>query len=92
MKDYKLKIIDALVAEAQDARIVELKKIAQSVGVDRLSRQEAEEVLRAAVKQLPDYKIVQIVNEKQMNNPASASLWETGALVEKTFSLEDVDQ
>lgn len=92
MKDYKLKVIDALVAEAQDARIVELKKTAQSVGVDRLTRQEVEEVLRAAVKQLPDYKIVQIVTEEQNRNPATASLWETGALVEKTFSLEDVEQ
>ena len=92
MKDYKLKVIDALVAEAQSARIVELKKTAQGVGIDRLTRQEAEEVLRAAVKQLPDYKIVQIVTEEQNRNPATASLWETGALVEKTFSFEDVDQ
>lgn len=87
MKEYKLKVINALVAEAKDARIVELKKTAQAVGVDRLTRQEAEEVLRAAVKQLPDYKIVQIVTEEQNRNPATASLWETGALVENGFEF-----
>ena len=87
MKDYKLKVIEALVTEAKDARVVELKKTAQAVGVDRLTAHEAEEVLRAALKQLPDYKIVQIVTEKQNRNPATASLWETGALVENGFEF-----
>lgn len=87
MKEYKLKVISALVAEAQGARIVELKRTAQGVGVDRLARQDAEEVLRAAVKQLPGYKIVQIVTEKQDRYPATASLWETGALVEDGFEF-----
>ena len=87
MKDYKEKVIEALVAEAQDARIVELKKAAQSVGVDRLARLEAEEVLRSALKQLPDYRMVKIVTEKQNRNPATASLWETGAIVEKGFDF-----
>lgn len=87
MKDYKLKVIEALIAEAQGARIVELKKTAQAVGVDRLTRQEAEEVLRAALKQLPDYKMVKIVTEEQNRNPATASIWETGALVENGFEF-----
>lgn len=87
MKDYKLKIIDALVAEAQGARIVELKKTAQAVGIDRLTRQEAEEVLRAALQQLPDYKMVKIVTAKQMDYNSTASLWETGALVENGFEF-----
>ena len=87
MKDYKLKVIEALVEEAQGARFVELKKTAQTVGVDRLNSHEAEEVLRAALKQLPDYKIVKIVNEEQNRNPATSSLWETGALVENGFEF-----
>ena len=87
MKDYKLKVIEALVTEAHGARIVELKKTAQAVGVDRLNAHEAEEVLRAALKQLPDYKIVKIVTEKQDQYPATASLWETGALVENGFQF-----
>ena len=87
MKDYKLKVIETLVAEANDARIVELKKTAQSVGVDRLTTHEAEEVLRAALMQLPDYKIVKIVTEEQDRNPATASIWETGALVENGFEF-----
>lgn len=92
MKDYKVKVIEALIEEAHGSRVVELKKTAQAVGVYRLARQEAEEVLRAAVKQLPDYKIIQIVNEKQNRNPATASLWETGALVEKTVEFEGADE
>lgn len=87
MKEYKLKVINALVEEAQDARVVELKKTAQAVGIDRLTSHEAEEVLLAALKQLPDYKIVKIVNEEQNRNPATASLWETGALVENGFEF-----
>lgn len=87
MKDYKLKVINALVAEAQGARIVELKKTAQSVGVDRLTTHEAGEVLRAALKQLPDYKAAKIVTQKQYKHPATASLWETGALIEKDIEF-----
>ena len=87
MKEFKAKVIEALVAEAQDARVVGLKKTAQSVGVDRLTRLEAEEVLLAALKLLPDYKIVKIISEQQNRNPATASLWETGALVENGFEF-----
>ena len=88
MKEFKIKVINAIVEEAQGSRIVELKKVARSVGVDRLSHLEAEEVLRAAAKQLPDYKIVQLVSENQMRNPSTASLWETGAIVEKSVEFE----
>lgn len=87
MKDYKIKVVEALVEEAQGSRVVELKKTAQAVGVSRLSSYEAGEVLRAAAKQLPDYKIVKIVSEQQDRNPATASLWETGALVENGFEF-----
>ena len=88
MKEYKSKLINALINEAQGSRIVELKKTARSVGVERLSSFEAREVLFAAAKLLPDYKIVQIVTEKQKKYPATASLWETGALVEKTVEFD----
>ena len=88
MKEYKSKLINALVSEAQGSRIVGLKQTARSVGVERLSSFESREVLFAAAKQLPDYKIVQIVTEKQKKYPATASIWETGALVEKTVEFD----
>ena len=82
MKEYKQKIVDALVDRAKTDRIVSLKETARETGTSRLSSEEAREILTKASK-LTGYRIVKFVNK------GYESLFECGALVDKDIEFEN---
>lgn len=56
MKQYKMDVINAMEEAAKDLHAVQVKRAAEKAGVDRLSRQEVEEIVRAFCKKHPTYK------------------------------------
>ena len=85
MKKFKLDLINRIVLEAKGCRIVRLHDVA--AGYDHISSQDCRDIINAALKELPDYKVVKMVSAGQ--SAATASLWTTAALVDKSLEFDD---
>lgn len=83
MKEYKVRVIEALSQRAEGEVSFSLKETAQSVGVNRLNDMECIEIGNRFLKTHSDYELVKLCTHEQMRNPATASLWETGNLCVK---------
>lgn len=89
MKEFKQKIIDAIVEEAQDVKIVSLYKTAQELGYNHISEQDCRDILGAVKKALPDYTPVKMLDHQQYRNKATASLFTTLCFVDKELEFDD---
>ena len=84
MKEYKENVVKALIERTKTDRIIHLKQTAQEIGVDRLTAQEAREVLYKAAK-LTGYRVVEILPTERTHS----SMWEHGALLDTDIAFED---
>ena len=83
MKEYKREIIDAIIAEAEDSKIVSLREVAANLGHDHLPRLVVEEIRNAVKKELPGYRAV------IMENTPHDSLFQSLCFVEDDVEFED---
>lgn len=83
MKEYKREIIDAIIAEAEDSRIISLREVAANLGHDHLPRLVVEEIRNAVKKELPGYHAV------RMENTPHDSLFQSLCFVEDDVEFED---
>lgn len=87
MKEFKLNLINRIVLEAKGSRIVRLHDVGVAAGYNHISTQDCRDIINAALKELPDYKVVKMVSVGQ--SAATASLWTTAALVDKSLEFDD---
>ena len=87
MKDFKLDIINRIVLEARGSRIVRLHDVGVAAGYDHISAQDCRDIIKGALRELPDYKAVKMVAPGQ--SAATASLWTTVAFVDKALEFDD---
>jgi hypothetical protein len=55
MKDWKLRLVQNLVDECREARIVSLYDVARAAGYNHIRTQDARDILHAAAKLVPGY-------------------------------------
>lgn len=89
MKEFKQKIIDAIVEDAKSVKIVSLYKTAQELGYNHISEQDCRDILGAVKKALPDYTPVKMLDHQQYRNKATASLFTTLCFVDKELEFGD---
>lgn len=85
MKPYKEVVMKELKRRSKEYKEINLKETAQFVGINRLSSFDCREIIDRFVKENPTYKPVKICTQSQLNNPATASLWETCVLTELEY-------
>lgn len=83
MKEYKQKVIDALVAESHEKKIVNLKETARAAGIDRLTAADAREVLVKAAG-IAGYRVALILPGERTH----ASFWEHGEIIAPDVRFE----
>lgn len=84
MKEFKQKIIDAIVEDAKSVKIVSLYKTAQELGYNHISEQDCRDILGAVQKRLPDYRPMQICK-----NHLNESLYTTLCFVQNDVEFDD---
>ena len=85
MKEFKIEIIEAIVAKAETDKIVSLYEVGTTLGHKHIAAQDCRDIIGAVLKRLPDYKAVKMVKPGQSN--ATASLWTTLTFVDKTLEF-----
>lgn len=75
MKNWKKKIIEDILEEIQHSRIVELREIAQKNAITHILRQDAQDILNAVKKAMPqNYKAVRLLAAGHENLSLAQSL------------------
>lgn len=87
MKEFKKAIVDRIILEAEGSRIVSLHDVGLSLGRKHISTQDCRDIISAALKELPGYKVVKMVAPGQ--SEATASLWTTATFVDCTLKFDD---
>ena len=83
MKEWKRTIVNAIVEQAEEIKIVILKDVAASLGFNHIAAQDVRDILAAASKQLPGYRPVRFVD-----NP-KASLFQSLAFIQNDIEFQD---
>ena len=87
MKEFKKAIVDQIVLEAEGSRIVRLHDVGIACGYKHISAQDCRDIISAALKELPGYKVVKMVAPGQ--SEAAASLWTTATFIDRTLEFDD---
>lgn len=87
MKEFKLDIVNRIVLEARGSRIVRLRDVGAAAGCNHISTQDCRDIIKAALVELPNYRVVKMVTPGQ--SAATASLWTTAAIVDKALEFDD---
>lgn len=87
MREFKLDIVNRIVLEAKGSRIVRLHDVGVAAGYDHISAQDCRDIIKAALVELPNYRVVKMVAPGQ--SAATASLWTTAAIVDKALEFDD---
>ena len=61
MKDFKTEIIEKIVKESEGSKIVSLHDVGVALGHKHLSAQDCRDIISAALKRMPDYRVVKMV-------------------------------
>lgn len=78
MKAWKTDLAARMVERAQGDRIVPLREVAEAAGIHHVDRQDAVEIVRAALEQLPGYRAVLLTNSPHDSYAQSVTLIENG--------------
>ena len=87
MKEFKKEIVNQIVHEAAGCRIISLHDVGISLGHKHINSEDCRDIISAALKELPGYKVVKMVAPGQ--SEATASLWTTATFVDKTLEFEN---
>lgn len=87
MKEFKAEIIEKIVKESEDSKIVSLHDVGVALGHKHLSAQDCRDIINAALKRMPDYRVVRIVAPRTPD--CCASLWEAAAFIDSSLEFED---
>lgn len=89
MKEYKQHIIDRIVAQAEGDRMISLYEVGRSLGHKHIKTHDCEDIMRAVLKRLPNYRPVKLVAPGQSDQ--TASLWTTLNFVWNGFVFAEED-
>ena len=83
MKPWKEALVQQLVAACKDCKIVSLKAIALAAGIRHIPAQDARDVMSAALKRTPGYRLMQIMTTQNDSFAQSACLVESDVTFEE---------
>ena len=86
MKAWKTEIIESIKAETEHARIVSLKEISDSKGINHIQRQDVRDIMIAVLKLVPEYRAVRL--EKTPHD----SLFQSLCFVENGVEFDDGEE
>ena len=87
MKEFKTEIIENIVKESRGSRIVSLHDVGVALGHKHLSAQDCRDIISAALKRMPGYRVVKMVAPRTPD--CCASLWETATFVDSALEFEE---
>lgn len=87
MKEFKVEIIEKIVKESEGSKIVSLHDVGVALGHKHLSAQDCRDIISAALKRMPDYRVVKMVAPRTPD--CCASLWETATFVDSSLKFEN---
>lgn len=87
MKEFKKEIVNQIIHEATNCRIISLYDVGTSLGHKHINSEDCRDIINAALKELPGYKVVKMVAPGQ--SEATASLWTTAAFIDRTLKFDD---
>lgn len=87
MKEFKTKIIEKIVKESEGSKIVSLHDVGVALGHKHLSAQDCRDIISAALKRMPDYRVVRMVAPRTPD--CCASLWETATFIASSLEFEE---
>lgn len=87
MKEFKTEIIEKIVKESEGSRIVSLHDVGVALGHKHVSAQDCRDIISAALKRMPGYRVVKMVAPRTLD--CCASLWETATFVDSSLEFEE---
>ena len=87
MKEFKTEIIEKIVKESEGSRIVSLHDVGVALGHKHVSAQDCRDIISAALKRMPGYRVVKMVAPRTPD--CCASLWETATFVDSSLEFEE---
>lgn len=87
MKEFKVKIVERIVEESRGRKIVSLHDVGVALGHKHISTQDCADIVNAALKRMPDYRVVKMVAPRTPD--CCASLWTTATFIDKTLEFDD---
>lgn len=90
MKEWKTEIINEIIRQAEGCRIVSLYEVGKSLGHKHICSQDCRDIIMAAAKALPDFKVFKMVAPRQSR--ATASLWTTATFICNELEFDDGDE
>lgn len=87
MKEFKTEIIEKIVKESEGSKIVSLHDVGVSLGHKHVSAQDCRDIINAALKRMPDYRVVKMV--ALCTPDCCASLWTTATFIDKSLEFDD---
>lgn len=85
MKSWKEALVQQLVAACEDCKIVSLKETALTSGIRHIPAQDARDIMSAALKRVPGYRLVEIAATKNDSFAQSACLVENDVTFEEAI-------
>lgn len=85
MKSWKEALVQQIVAACEDCKIVSLKETALASGIRHIPAQDAREIMCAALKRVPGYRLVEIASTKNDSFAQSACLVENDVTFEEAI-------
>lgn len=85
MKPWKESLTQQIVAECENSKIVSLKETALTSGIRHIPAQDAREIMSAALKRVPGYRLVEIAATKNDSFAQSACLVENDVTFEEAI-------
>ena len=85
MKPWKESLTQQLVAACEDCKIVSLKETALASGIRHIPAQDARDIMAAAIKRVPGYRLVEIASTKNDSFAQAACLVENDVTFEEAI-------
>lgn len=85
MKEFKEQIVSKIIDASADCKIIQLKDIAEEMGINHITHHDVYDIQNAVAKRLDGYRATRI-----MNTP-NDSLFQSLAWLEDGFEFEDED-
>lgn len=83
MKEWKESLVQQMVDDCVDCKIVSLKDVAGRSGIRHIDRQDAQDIVFAAIKRVPNYRPVRLM-DNQLDSFANSI-----CLVQNDVAFED---